>query len=501
MESNKYNVVMTNSNTMKKTQKGILSLVLIALLFPAINNCKKEEPNKEPGNISLTTPANNAQNVALSEKLSWQAVVDPDGDAVVYDVYFGTVATPATITSAGQAGTTYAPTLSANTAYYWKVAARDPDGGTSESSIWSFTTLNNGPGATILSAPANAMQNVTLDALLTWQAVTDPDGDAVTYDVYFGTENIPVTIVSTNQAGNTYTPSLSAHTTYYWKVVAKDPNGGTSQSATWSFSTLNNSPGAVTLTSPADMESGVVLDAKLTWQAAADPDGDVVTYDVYFGTDAIPSTVAGSAQSATEFSPALSIGATYYWKVVAKDPYGGLSESAIWSFTAKIQIGDFYEGGVVFYLDETGRHGFVCPIFDTSPVLPALHSGWGCSHIDLNGAAGTAIGTGAQNTLDILAGCATEGTAADMCAKLNLNGYSDWFLPSLDELGEMRKNRDIINTYALANGGTAFTQAYYYSSSEIDYFYVYALGFYTYGSSFMVGKQNLNYPFRAIRAF
>ena len=488
---------------MKKTQKAILPLVSMALLFLVFSSCKKEEPNKDPGNIMLTSPANSAANVGLDQNLSWKAAIDPDGDAVLYDVFFGTDAIPITIKSADQAGTTYTPTLMANTTYYWKVAAKDPNGGKSESSIWSFTTLNNGPGTATLTSPVNTGTDITLDALLTWQAVTDPDGDAVVYDVFFGTVASPATVVSTGQAGNTYTPSLSAHTTYYWKVVAKDPNGGTSESSVWSFTTLNNSPGALTLTAPADEETSVSLDAVLLWQEVTDPDNDEVTYDVYFGTDILPSTIASSGQSVTSYSPTILPGTKYYWKVIAKDQYGGLSESDIWSFTAKIQIGDFYEGGVVFYLDETGMHGLVCPIFDTNPVLPELHAGWSCNNsLDLDGADGTAIGTGAQNTLDILAACPnSEGIVADMCAKLTLNGYSDWFLPSLDELGEMKKNRDIINTYALAHGGTAFTQAYYYSSSESDYFYVYAHGFYSISAYFLVGKANLNYPFRAIRAF
>jgi hypothetical protein len=223
---------------------------------------------------------------------------------------------------------------------------------------------------------------------------------------------------------------------------------------------------------------------------------------VYFGTDASPQTIISADQEGTSYTPTLTPGTTYYWKIVAKDSHGGTSESAVWSFTAIIQIGDFYEGGVVFYIDETGKHGLVCPIIDTSPVLPEVHGGWGCNNgTDLNGAEGTAIGTGKQNTLDIIAACPTEGIAADMCVKLTLNGYSDWFLPSIDELGEMKKNKEIINAYAVAHGGAAFTNAYYYSSSEKDSFYVLAHGFNSPNAMFMVGKSNLNYPFRAVRTF
>jgi hypothetical protein len=458
--------------------------------------------NNGPGTVTLTAPTDESMDITLDASLTWQAVIDPDGDDIVYDVYFGTDATPETIASADQASTSFEPSLNSGTMYYWKIVAKDNNGGISESPIWSFTTINNPPGSVALTIPSNEEIEVVLDATLEWQEASDPDGDLVVYDVYFGIDVDPAAVVSSDQSATSYTPTLEANTTYYWKIVAKDDKGSTSESAIWSFTTLNNNPGAVTLTAPVNEASDINLDATLTWEAVTDPDGDEVVYDVYFGTDAEPITIVSTEQTELSYTPSLAIGTTYYWKVVAKDPNGGYSESDVWSFTPKIQIGDFYEGGVVFYIDETGMHGYVCPIVDTNPVLPEVHGGWGCNSAgDLPGADGIAIGTGSQNTLDILAACTTDGIAADMCAKLTLNGYSDWFLPSLDELGEMKKNKDIINAYALAHGGAAFTNAYYYSSSEKDGFFVYAHGFYSINANFMVGKANLNYPFRAIRAF
>ena len=134
-------------------------------------------------------------------------------------------------------------------------------------------------------------------------------------------------------------------------------------------------------------------------------------------------------------------------------------------------IGGYYQGGVIFYLDGSGG-GLICAVSDQSSAAE-----WGCVGTGITGAEGTAIGTGAQNTIDIEAGCATSGTAADICANLSLNGYDDWFLPSKYELDAMYQNKAAIDVTAIANGGAAFVSSIYWSSSEINLNYASYQGF------------------------
>ena len=42
--------------------------------------------------------------------------------------------------------------------------------------------------------------------------------------------------------------------------------------------------------------------------------------------------------------------------------------------------------------------------------------------------------------------------------------FTDWFLPSKNERIEMAQNRDVINTSAISNGGTALSNHYWNSS-------------------------------------
>jgi hypothetical protein len=123
-----------------------------------------------------------------------------------------------------------------------------------------------------------------------------------------------------------------------------------------------------------------------------------------------------------------------------------------------ISIGSIYQGGIVIWIDSTGKHGLITDLQDLGKVE------WGCSGTLISGADGTAIGTGAQNTIDIEAGCTTPGIAADLCANSQAQGYFDWFLPSIDELHLIYLAKPVIN---LALGNTfANSYTYYWASTE-----------------------------------
>lgn len=124
------------------------------------------------------------------------------------------------------------------------------------------------------------------------------------------------------------------------------------------------------------------------------------------------------------------------------------------------KIGDFRDGGVVFWVDSTDNtKGLVVDLNDLE------RAPWGCNAATFNGAIGTAIGTGSQNTKDKIAGCSEDSTATVFCANSTSGGHSDWFLPSKDELNEIYKNKAVIETAVLGNGGSVFLDQYYWSSS------------------------------------
>ena len=129
--------------------------------------------------------------------------------------------------------------------------------------------------------------------------------------------------------------------------------------------------------------------------------------------------------------------------------------------------GDLARGGIIFYIDETGQHGLVAAMEDTDDETYQWGSyEWGCYGTSISGADGTSIGTGYQNTLDIVSGCSeTPIAASEALAYVSVEGYSDWYLPSRDELYEMYST--------IGQGGSegnigGFENYWYWSSSEYD---------------------------------
>ena len=115
---------------------------------------------------------------------------------------------------------------------------------------------------------------------------------------------------------------------------------------------------------------------------------------------------------------------------------------------------------------------------------------WNGANI-LTGASGTTIGTGLANTNLIISKQGAGTYAASICKNLTTGGYTDWYLPSINELNKLYINRLII-------GG--FTDNFYWSSSEYDSTMVQIEDF-TDGSFGECGKNSFINHLRAVRSF
>jgi len=98
---------------------------------------------------------------------------------------------------------------------------------------------NLAPNTPTSPIPSNGVINQSITPTLGWSC-SDPEGDAITYDVYLDANN-GTTLVSEGQTDMVYSPiGLSYGTTYYWKIVAKDANDNESTSEVWNFTVIDN---------------------------------------------------------------------------------------------------------------------------------------------------------------------------------------------------------------------------------------------------------------------
>jgi hypothetical protein len=116
---------------------------------------------------------------------------------------------------------------------------------------------NNPPNPPTNPNPANGAVNQPANLTFTWTC-TDPNGDPLTYDVYFGTSNNPP-VVSNNQTSTSFNPGqLNNNTTYYWKIVATDNHSASTSGPLWNFTTINQD-----VTTPEVLSATLVDSVKL----------------------------------------------------------------------------------------------------------------------------------------------------------------------------------------------------------------------------------------------
>ena len=159
-----------------------------------------------------------------------------------------------------------------------------------------------------------------------------------------------------------------------------------------------------------------------------------------------------------------------------------------------LAIGDTHQGGIVFYLDGSGG-GLIAAVENQSNGIR-----WYNGSYVTTGATGTAIGTGSANTTTIITeqGAPAISYAAGLARAYGGGGYTDWFLPSKDELNKMYENIGQGNVLGLGNVGN-FADYSYWSSTEVGNNIAWEQNF-NYGVQTNHYKDDAN-SVRAVRAF
>ncbi len=331
-------------------------------------------PNLHPPDAPVyISPANNTLNISTIPLLQWQESTDADGDKPVYDVYLSENAAASSLIAANLSMPSFQinTPLKGNRNYFWKIVARDAGGKEATGAVWKFTTQNNAPAPAVLSTPVHQATGTDYNITLTWQKALDAEGDSVYYEVWYGAGAMPDRMQVTGN--NNLLLSLAANTVYNWKIVSVDIHGGRNESELRTFTTGNNTtntpPTAPSLLMPANNNTGILFQPALQWNAANDNDRDAISYTVYMGTDGVNLTAVVSDLVNNSYTPVLEAGKKYFWKVVAHDNKGGVSESDTWQFTTSTQDVGITNLRVYYrYTDPTSIYNF-----EASALKPAFN--------------------------------------------------------------------------------------------------------------------------------
>jgi len=159
---------------------------------------------------------------------------------------------------------------------------------------------------------------------------------------------------------------------------------------------------------------------------------------------------------------------------------------------SELAVGQSYQGGIIGYILTSNDIGYVKGETHGIIAAPSDQSAgiaWGCDNTTIGGTS-RAIGSGNSNTLAIVAGCSNVETPASLCNNLVLANYSDWYLPSQDELLKLYWAKDKIGGFSGSN---------YWSSSEYDFHNSQAVSFSS--PTIYADYKTLIYRVRAVRSF
>jgi hypothetical protein len=182
----------------------------------------------------------------------------------------------------------------------------------------------------------------------------------------------------------------------------------------------------------------------------------------------------------------LPMGVAHYIRYYAINK-NGIAYSAELTHTPVYRLAEEYGGGYIAKLDEKNLHGLIVSAEDLGVakfdnVTSYYYSSSAFSASD-----------GKTNTDKILATYGYNGNAASKCRAYRGGGYSDWYLPAINQLREMYGNKAYFK-----NG--MFSNYYYWSSTEDSYIAdAWCMGFHN--GTYTTYVKDLQYMARAVRDF
>ncbi|MGF3555007.1 MAG: hypothetical protein ACQXXF_07065 [Thermoplasmatota archaeon] len=321
-----FNITFTAQNTPGTSLLTLHDVIITnpngQQIYPVINNGQVTIVGtvNHPPVFGTPSPANGSTGQPLS--FTWSIPIsDLEGDLFDWSIQCSNGQSNSGSGSGNGTKSLSLSGLSYLTTYIVWVNATDPVGSGQYTRAWyTFTTkqFENQPSNTPGNPnPGNGAVNVNVNTILSWSC-SDPDGDPLTFDVYFGTD-YPPALVSSNQTNKTYNPGkMNFSTHYYWRIIAWDNHNASTSAPIWDFTTSANTPPKTPSapSGPTSGKQGVVYEYTAV---TTDSDNDRIYYQFDWG-DGSNSGWIGPYNSGEQASASHSwVKGTYSVRVKAKD--------------------------------------------------------------------------------------------------------------------------------------------------------------------------------------
>ena len=404
-----------------------------------------------PTITSGVTGTNKAENIGAGQMIYTIAADANDGGTIGSYAIAGTDAGLLSVNAgSGVVTLTADPNYETKNSYSFTVTATDA-AGTSAVTTVTFAITNVDevvPTITSGATGTNKAENSGAGQTIYTIAATANDGGTIASYAIAGTD-VDAGLLSVNAGGVvtlTADPDYETKPSYSFTVTASDA-AGTSAATTVTFAITNIDEVVPTITSGTTgtnkAENSGAGQTIYIITADANDGGTIASYAIS-GTDAALLSVNAGGVVTLTADPDYETKNSYSFTVTATDAAGTSNATTVtFSITdvneIVVEVGDSYEGGIVFYLapsptdldgDGVNDTGLIYAYSNYTTTKPWNAGGWcgGCASISTS----TAIGTGATNTTNIINEYSNSGTAsaAGFARAYNGGGFNDWFLPS-----------------------------------------------------------------------